>query len=123
MKHYVVMVGRLGRDPEAKYTPAGKFVCNFNMAVNDGYGDNKGTIWVRVTTWGATGEACSKYLTKGALVLVDGRLNYNKETGGPNCWKQEDGTPRANFEVTAREVTFLETMPVEGVAEETEDYF
>ncbi len=110
--HTVILAGNLGRDPEMRYTPEGKAVTNFSIAVNDDYTNNNGerikrTIWVRVSTWGKQAETCNQYLKKGSKALVEGRLNADPSTGGPRIWTGQDGTPRASFEVSAQTVRFL----------------
>jgi single-strand DNA-binding protein len=110
--HTVIIAGNLGRDPEMRYTPDGRAVTNFSVAVNDDYTNNSGerikrTIWVRVSTWGKQAESCNQYLKKGSKVLVEGRLTADQATGGPRIWTGQDGSSRASFEVSANTVRFL----------------
>ena len=110
--HTVIIAGNLGRDPEMRYTPEGKAVTNFSIAVNDDYTNNNGerikrTIWVRVSAWGKQGESCNQYLKKGSKALVEGRLTADPATGGPRIWTGQDGSTRASFEVSAQTVRFL----------------
>jgi single-strand DNA-binding protein len=110
--HTVIFAGNLGRDPEMRYTPEGKAVTSFSVALNDDYTNNNGerikrTIWVRVSAWGKQAETCNQYLKKGSKVLVEGRLTADPATGGPRIWKSQDGSPRASFEVSAATVRFL----------------
>lgn len=105
MYHSVTLAGNLGRDPEQRYTAEGKPVTNFSIAVDDSYGGNKKTIWIRVSVWGKQAESCNQYLSKGSKVLVVGRLNH--ENGNPRTFTRNDGTPGASFEVTAQVVKFL----------------
>ena len=107
MYHTIVFAGNLGRDPEMRYTPEGKAVTSFNVAVSDGFGENKKTIWIRVTTWEKTAENCNSYLKKGSSVLIEGRLNPDKETGGPKIFQRQDGTHGSSYEVTATTVRFF----------------
>ena len=104
--HQLIIVGRLARDPESRFTPDGTQVTNFTIPVDEGYGDKKHTIWMRITTWGKLAETCNQYLTKGRYVVVEGRLNADPQTGGPRIWNS-DGGPRASFEMTANTVKFL----------------
>jgi len=106
MLHKVELIGRLGRDVEGKFTPQGKFVASFPVASNVGYGDNKRTIWTRVTAWEKTGEACNNFLKKGSLVYVAGTLIPDPETGGPRVFTRNDRTTGASFELSATEVKF-----------------
>ena len=108
MWHKIVFVGRLGKDVELRYSPDGKAVASFPVAVDDGFGDNKKTIWLRVSVWEKQAESCNQYLHKGSLVLVDGRLTPDPKTGGPRVWKRDDGTESASFEIAASTVRFLD---------------
>ena len=108
----IVIAGHLGRDPEMRYTPAGQAVTNFNLAANRQYTDSSGqvvkeTTWFRVSAWGKTAENCNQYLHKASLVLVEGRLVCDPETGGPQLYTRQDGSPATSFEVSANTVRFL----------------
>jgi single-strand DNA-binding protein len=116
MYHDVTIAGRLGKDPEARYTPDAKFVCNFSVAVDTGKDQ---TMWVRVTAWERTGEIANEYLSKGSPVLVQGRLNHD-EFGNPNIWFTGDDEPRASFEVTANVIRFLGRAEPQAQAKEDE---
>jgi single-strand DNA-binding protein len=123
--HTILIIGHLGRDPEMRYTPAGQAVTNFNLASNRQYTDANGqpvkeTIWVRVATWGKTAENCNQYLQKGSLVLVEGRLVCDPDTGGPRLYSRLDGTPSASFELSANTVRFLSGREGDGEHEPTE---
>ncbi len=113
--HTIVIVGRLGREPEMRYSPAGQVVTNFNLASNRQFTDStsqtvKETTWFRVSAWGKTAENCAEYLHKGSLVLVEGRLACDPETGGPRLYSRKDGTPGTAFEVSASTVRFLSSQ-------------
>lgn len=110
--HKVIVVGNLGRDPEMRYTPGGQAVTDFSMATNRQYTASSGekvkeTTWFRVTAWGRQAETCNQYLNKGSQVLVEGRMNPDKESGGPRLWEGNDGAMRASYEITAERVVFL----------------
>jgi single-strand DNA-binding protein len=83
----VILVGNLGADPELKYTPSSRPLCNLRIATTDVFKDKSGqrqerTEWHRVTVWGDQAENCSKYLAKGRSVYIEGRLqtrSYDKE--------------------------------------------
>ena len=107
MFHTIILAGNLGRDPEMRYTPEGKAVTSFSVAVSDGFGEYKKTIWFRVTTWEKTAESCNNYLKKGSSVLVEGRITPDKETGNPKVFTRQDGTSGSSYEVTATNVRFL----------------
>ena len=106
----IVIVGSLGRDPDAKYMPSGQMVCNFSVATNRTYTKNdervKETTWYRVSTWGNLAETCNQYLKTGKQVLIEGRLTPDKETGGPRVY-ESNGEHRASYELTADRVVFL----------------
>lgn len=131
MYHKITIVGHLGRDPEMRYTPDGAPVTDFSVATTRKWNNSDGskgeeTVWTRVTVWRKAAEACATYLKKGSLVLVEGRLNPDKVTGGPRIWTGQDGMPRAQYEVTAETVKFLgggsggNAEPAEATATESE---
>ncbi len=112
MYQKIVIVGRLGRDPEMRFTPAGQAVTSFSVATDRQYSDQSGkpvkeTVWFRVTAWSKLAETCNQYLQKGKMVLVEGRLSVDPKTGGPRIWTAQDGTTRASYEIVASTVKFL----------------
>jgi single-strand DNA-binding protein len=114
MYQKIIIVGNLGKDPEMRYAPNGDAVTNLNVATNRKYTDKSGqlvkeTTWFRVSVWGKQAENCNQYLKKGSLVLVEGRLQADKSTGGPRVFSRQDGSSGASFEMTANEVKFLST--------------
>lgn len=117
MYHTIVIAGNVGRDPEMRYTPSGSAVTSFSVAVSDGFGEKKKTIWFRVSAWEKLAETCNNYLKKGSKVLVEGRLNAT-ETGNPRTYNRQDGTTAASFEVTANVVRFLSSR---AESDESED--
>ena len=84
----VQLIGRLGKDPESKFTPTGKKVAHFSIAISNRWKSSEGeskeyTEWVNVEAWGRLGEVCQQYLKKGSLVYVEGRLKTDRyETEG-----------------------------------------
>jgi len=79
----VQLIGRLGKDPEGKFTPTGKRVAHFSVAISNHWKSKEGeakeyTEWVNVEAWGRLGEVCQEYLKKGSLVFVEGRLKTDK---------------------------------------------
>ena len=78
MGNVIIITGRLGKDPEQVDTKSGTPMCKFSLATDDGYGDNKRTNWHRVKVFGKTAEHCMTYLTKGRMVQVVGRIEYDK---------------------------------------------
>ncbi len=91
------IIGRLGGDPEMRYTSKGTPVTTFPVAV-DGRGEK--TTWFRVTAWGRLAEVCNRYLGRGRPVFVEGEIDVS-------AWKDRDGKPRATLELTAHTVKFL----------------
>jgi single-strand DNA-binding protein len=102
----VQLIGNLGADPELKYTPSQRAVCNMRLATSMTWKDKSGakqekTEWHRVTVWGEMGEACSKYLAKGSSCYVQGRLETSMY--------EKDGQKHYSTNVVAERVTFLHT--------------
>lgn len=121
MYQKLVLVGRLGRDPEMRFTPTGQAVTSFSVATDRQYTDQSGkpvkeTVWFRITAWGKLAETCNTYLQKGKLVLIEGRLTVDPKSGGPRTWVGQDGQTRASYEVTAQTVKFL-SQRSEGAGE------
>jgi single-strand DNA-binding protein len=110
------VIGNLGGDPEMRYTAEGQAVCNFSVASNETRKGVKETTWVRVTAWGKLAEACNQYLKKGSKVYAEGKQISDPKTGGPQLFesKNQPGTVKANFEIMARDVQFLD-KPETGV--------
>lgn len=124
MHQKTTIIGNLGKDPELRYTPSGDAVVSFNVATNRKYTDKnnqvvKETTWFRVSVWGKQAESCNQYLKKGSLVMVEGRLQADKATGGPKIFNRQDGTPGTSFELTADFVKFLSGTQAEP--EETDE--
>lgn len=110
----VVLVGRLGRDPEMRYVGTeGNLVVNFSLAVDEPprKGEKRPPTWLNVVAWNKLGEVVSEYLHKGDQIALQGRLQSRK-------WEAQDGTKRSAVEVVAEKVQFLKTQRrEEGVAE------
>lgn len=111
MYQNIQIIGHLGRKPEMRYTPSGQAVTNFSVATTNTYTKDgakvKETTWFRVSVWGNMAEACNKYIDKGSLVKVEGRLSIDKATGGPKIFNKSDGTASTSFEIIANSVLFL----------------
>jgi len=108
----MILIGRLGSDPEMRCTPTGQAVVNFSIATHHQYLNKentavKETTWFKVSAWGKLAEACSNFLIKGSQVYVEGRLVADPTTGGPHLWTRQDGSPAASFEVRANVIRFL----------------
>ena len=101
----VIMVGRLGQDPEVRYTPDGTAVANFSIATSEGWKDKETgerrekTEWHRIVAWRRLGEICGEYLSKGRQVYVEGKLQTRS-------W-EKDGVTRYTTEIVASDVQFL----------------
>jgi single-strand DNA-binding protein len=100
----VVVTGNLTKDPELRSLPSGNSVCKLRIAVNSRR--KEGSEWVDkpnyfdVTVWGAQGENCATYLSKGRPVAVQGRLEWRE-------WEAQDGSKRQSVEIIADSVQFL----------------
>ena len=103
----VIIAGNVGRDPEMRYMPDGKAVTNFSVAVSDGWGENKTTIWFRVSVWGKRAETANQYLGRGSKVLIEGRLRVDPATGAPRVFTRQDGSVGTSLEISADNFTFL----------------
>jgi len=117
MYQKLTIAGALGKDPEMRYTPEGKALTWFNVAVGEGSRDKRTTAWFRVTTFGESAENCNRYLQKGSKVLVVGRLQYDTATGSPKIFNRTDGTAGTSFEVAAERVVFLSSKTDGGAAD------
>lgn len=120
--HTIIIVGRLGRDPEMRYSPSGDAVTSFSVATDRQYTDASGkkakeTIWFRASVWGKQAESCSTYLKKGSQVLVEGRLTCDAATGGPRIYESK-GEKRTSFEIAASTVRFLTSNNTEKASGE-----
>jgi len=108
----VILVGHLGQDPKISYTQSGQPVANLRMATSERFKDKQGqwtdrTEWHSVVAWGKDAEFCSNYLAKGALIMVEGRLQTRK-------WQDKDGQDRYSTEVVANRVQSLGGRPQGG---------
>lgn len=102
----VMIIGRLGQDPEVRYTQSGSAVSNLNVATSENWTDKQGqrqerTEWHRVVVLGKTAENVGKYLKKGRLVFVEGRLQTRS-------WDDKEGNKRSTTEIVADTVQFLD---------------
>jgi len=97
----VIAVGRLTRDPEVRYTQAGKAVASFSVAVDSGFGDNKRADFIPIVVWDKLAEVCGNNLTKGRRVLVEGRLQIRDY--------EHDGQKKRQAEVVAQNIEFLDS--------------
>ena len=109
----VQLIGNLGRDPETRYTPTGKKVCHFTLAVNRRGSEEPD--WFNIQAWGRLGEICQQYLTKGRLIYVEGRLKTDRRQG-------DKGETHYFTQVVVRQMEMLDRKPDEPeVAAEGEE--
>ena len=109
----VILIGRLGRDPELKYTGSGTPFCRFSIATDDTWNDKASgerqerTEWHNIVVWDRLAEICNEYLRKGRLVYIEGALQTRE-------WDYQDGNKRKTTEVRARDMVLLGSPQGEG---------
>ena len=102
----VILIGRLGKDPELKYTASGTPFCRFSMATDESWNDKgtgerqERTEWHNIVVWDRLAEICNQYLTKGKLVYIEGSLQTRE-------WDDQEGNKRRTTEVRARDMVML----------------
>jgi len=101
----VIILGRLGQDPELRYTPSGAGVCNFSVATSENWTDRGGqkqekTEWHRIVVWGKLGEVCNQYLRKGRQAYIEGKLQTRS-------WEDQSGQKKYMTEINATTVQFV----------------
>ncbi len=111
MVNKTILVGRLGRDPETRFTAGGTAVANFSMATDETFKDKQGqrqkrTEWHKIIVWGKQAEIAQKYLKKGALIFVEGRIQSRE-------W-EKDGEKHRSFEIVANNFRMLEGKKTDG---------
>jgi len=120
----VQLIGRLGKDPEGKFTPTGKKVVHFSMAISNRWKSKEGetkeyTEWVNIETWGRLGEVCQEYLKKGSLVYLEGRLKTDR-------YEDKEGDTKYFSKVVGLAMQMLDRKPndepVPTVEEEASEY-
>lgn len=107
MINKAILIGRLGKDPEVRYTPDGTMVTNFNLATDEQWKDKNGekvqkTEWHRIVTFGKLAEICGNYLVKGKLVFIEGRIQTRS-------WEDKDGVKRFTTEIVASDMKMLDS--------------
>jgi single-strand DNA-binding protein len=108
----VQLIGRLGRDPEGKFTSTGKQVTHFSLAVTNRWKTKDGetkeyTEWINIEAWGRLGEVCQEYLKKGSLVYLDGRLKTDRY--------EDQGENKYYTKVVALQMQMLDRKPTEDL--------
>lgn len=112
----VMLIGRLGGDPEMRYTPSGKPLTKFRLAADRGWttadGEKKTeTEWFNIVSWGKLAEICNQYLNKGQRVYVEGRLHTRR-------WQDDEGNNHSAVEVVAQEMIMLDSPSDNAQAED-----
>ncbi|HKW23749.1 MAG TPA: single-stranded DNA-binding protein [Ktedonobacterales bacterium] len=105
MLNKIMLIGNLGRDPELSYTPSGKAIAKFSLAVSRRRRDESGeqreeTQWFNIVAWERLAETCNNYLKKGSKVYIEGRMTSRKYT-------DKDGVERTVWDVVASEMEML----------------
>jgi single-strand DNA-binding protein len=111
----VILVGRLGKDPESKFTQGGVQVTRFSLATDEQWTDKSGekqrrTEWHNIVAWSKLGEICQKYLVKGKLVYIEGRLQTQS-------WDDQEGKKHTRTEIRADNMVMLSPAPPGAGAE------
>jgi single-strand DNA-binding protein len=110
----VMIIGNLGRDPEMRYTPAGKPVTTFSVATSRTWNTSDGekreeTEWFNVVAWSSLAEICKQYLAKGQQVYIEGRLQTRR-------WDDQEGNKHTSVEIVANEMIILSERRETGEA-------
>jgi single-strand DNA-binding protein len=108
----IQLIGRVGRDPETRYTSTQTAVASFSLATSERVKDEERTEWHQVSVFGKTAELVDKYVRKGALVYLEGRLQSRE-------YQDKAGQAKKVWEVIADKVTFLDTRKAEERTTET----
>jgi single-strand DNA-binding protein len=112
----LIIAANLGKEPELRYTPNGKAVCNISLPMETGYGENKQTLWIRCTAWDKQAETINQYLKKGDGIIVEGQLK-------PVNLYEKDGETRASLEMTIQSFRFGDKKQDSTVSEEFSEEF
>ncbi|MEE9599795.1 MAG: single-stranded DNA-binding protein [Anaerolineales bacterium] len=103
----VMLIGRLGQEPEMRYTPSGRPLTKLQIAVNRSWKSSDGekkteTEWFNIVAWGKLAEICNQYLSKGQQVYIEGRLHTRQ-------WQDDEGNNHSSVEVIAQEMLMLDS--------------
>jgi len=112
----VMIIGNLGKEPELRYTPSGRPVTTFSVAVSRSWKSSNGehrseTEWFKIVAWGKLAEICKEYLHKGQQVYIEGRLQTRQ-------WEDKEGQQRTTVELIANEMTMLGERREKSLSEE-----
>ena len=116
----VILVGRLGRDPETRYISSGQAVCNFSLATDETYKDKSGerqkrTEWHRISLWGKLAEIAQQYLKKGSLVYIEGRIQSRE-------WTDKEGNKRTSTDIVGNTMKMLGSKGDGGARSSGDDF-
>jgi len=111
MVNKVILVGRVGKDPDLKYTPKGEAVANLSVATDEQWKDKSGekvqrTEWHKIVTFGKQAEICGEYLKKGSLVFIEGKIQTRS-------WEDKDGVKKYTTEIVSNTMKMLEGKKAE----------
>ncbi len=109
-----ILVGRLGRDPETRYTSGGQAVCNFTLATDETFKDRSGerqkrTEWHRIVLWGKLAEIAQQYVKKGTMVYIEGRIQSRQ-------WDDREGQKRTTVEIVGNVMRMLSSRAESAAA-------
>lgn len=110
----LIVMGRVGSEPELRYTPDGNGICNMSVAVQTGFGEKRYTTWYRASLFGKMAEFAVQNVKKGKRVLIEGTLRGDPATGGPRVYTKNDGTAGAQYEMYADELRVIDWQESEG---------
>lgn len=107
MINKAILIGRLGKDPDIRYTPDGTMVTTFRIATDEQWKDKNGekvqkTEWHQIVTYRKLAEICGNYLVKGKLVFIEGRIQTRS-------WEDKDGIKRYTTEIIANDMKMLDS--------------
>lgn len=113
MINKVILIGRTANKPSIKEGKSGTKYCYFSLATNTGYGEKKQTDWHDITAFGKTADLCAQYIDKGSLIMIEGRITYDKY--------EKDGKTTKTTKIIADSVTFLSgKTPRQNESQETQ---
>ena len=106
MINSVTLLGRLGTDPNLKYTASSKAVCDFTLATSKAFKDKNGnkqetTAWHKIVVWGKNAENCADFLSKGKQAYIEGEIQYRD-------YEDKQGVKRYATEINASRIVFLD---------------
>lgn len=114
MLNKVILIGRVGREPEIKYASDGSMVVNFSVVTSEKINGKEYKEWHRIVAWGKIADICAEYLHKGDMVYLEGRMQTQR-------WEDKDGNKKRNTDVFARNVRVLSRKNNEETAKKPEE--